>query len=64
MSLNILRRRQQLLGVNLLPNYVILGLLLLLAIAPLSIVVFNAFKTTTEIGRNPRAREGGRSVRR
>jgi raffinose/stachyose/melibiose transport system permease protein len=53
MSLNILRRRQQLLGVNLLPNYVILGLLLLLAIAPLSIVVFNAFKTTTEIGRNP-----------
>ena len=31
----------------------ILGLLLLLAIAPLSIVVFNAFKTSAEIGRNP-----------
>ena len=53
MSLNVLRRRQQVLGVNLLPNYAILGLLLLLAIAPLSIVVFNAFKTSAEIGRNP-----------
>ena len=53
MSINILRRKQKNLGANLLPNYVILGLLLLLAIAPLSIVVFNAFKTTAEIGRNP-----------
>ncbi|MBI1259462.1 MAG: ABC transporter permease subunit [Chloroflexi bacterium] len=50
---NVLRRRQRVLGFNLLPNYVILALLLLLAIAPLSIVVFNAFKTSAEIGRNP-----------
>ena len=53
MSSNVLRRRQRILGFNLLPNYVILGFLLLLAIAPLSIVVFNAFKTSAEIGRNP-----------
>ena len=53
MSATLLRRRQKVLGFNLLPNYVILGLLLLLAIAPLSIVVFNAFKTSAEIGRNP-----------
>ena len=52
-SINVLRRRQRVLGFNLLPNYLILGLLLLLAIAPLSIVVFNAFKTSAEIGRNP-----------
>ncbi len=53
MSINILRRKRQTTGTNLFPNYVVLGLLLLLALTPLSIVVFNAFKSSAEIGRNP-----------
>ena len=38
---------------NLLPNYAVLILLLLFAIGPLIILVFNSLKSQTEIGENP-----------
>jgi raffinose/stachyose/melibiose transport system permease protein len=49
--MNLLKRSYG--GPNLTPNYLVLGLLLLFALGPMSVVVFNAFKTTSEIGRNP-----------
>ena len=37
---------------NLAPNYIILGLLCLFALAPIAILVFNSLKTNLEIGQN------------
>ena len=37
---------------NLAPNYIILGLLCLFALAPIVILVFNSLKTNLEIGEN------------
>src|SRR5260221_5280626 len=39
--------------VNLTPNYIILGLLLLFALSPLATLFFNAFKNSSEIAHNP-----------
>src|SRR5258708_9172988 len=39
--------------VNLTPNYLILGLLLLFALSPLATLFFNAFKNSSEIAHNP-----------
>ncbi len=39
--------------VNLTPNYIILGLLLLFALSPLAMLFFNAFKNSSEIAHNP-----------
>lgn len=40
-------------GINLLPNYFALGLLVIFALAPLLSIAFNAFKSSSELGRNP-----------
>jgi len=39
--------------VNLAPNYVVLGLLLIFALGPLLILAFNSLKGPAELGRNP-----------
>ncbi len=39
--------------VNLLPNYVILGALIIFALAPLVTIAFNSLKSSSELGRNP-----------
>lgn len=46
----VLGRRRQ---VGLAPNYVVLTLLLLFALGPLAIMLFNSFKTRAEIGDDP-----------
>ncbi|CAA9569786.1 MAG: N-acetyl-D-glucosamine ABC transporter, permease protein 2 [uncultured Thermomicrobiales bacterium] len=40
-------------GISLIPNHVILMLLVLFAMGPVVVLLFNSFKTQAEIGRNP-----------
>ena len=49
--MNLQRRKGPL--VSLVPNYIILGALIVFALAPLVMLAFNSVKTTAELGRNP-----------
>jgi raffinose/stachyose/melibiose transport system permease protein len=40
-------------GPNLLPNYLVLGLLVFFALGPLAVLAFNSLKSPAEVGRNP-----------
>ena len=38
---------------NLLPNYIIMLLLVLFALGPIAILIFNSLKSNLEVGKNP-----------